>query len=275
VATLDGRTAGEVLLALGCMGVVLAASWTLGPAGQWTTVAVAAAWWTLTREFEHLGWPPRLPAAAGWATLGRLLALASLAATVSAFRLAVRGLLRAEDVLAASLVRERDSARRDPLTRLWNARHLHEGLEREIARCRRYGRPFGLLVLDLDGFKAVNDAAGHAAGDAVLQAVGRILRESCRATDLPARLGGDEFAVVLPETSRLTLPHYAARLVERVAGAPGPPGLPRVTASVGCVAFERAPASLRAALAETDDAMYAAKRLGKNRFVVRSGSGPP
>src|SRR5262249_38975938 len=170
--------------------------------------------------------------------------------------------------------RERDSARRDRLTRLWNSRYLHEALEQEIYRCRRYGRPFGLLVLDLDGFKAVNDTAGHEAGDRVLQIVGRLIRENCRPTATPARLGGDEFVVILPEASRLTVPRYALKLVDLIARAPFPPGLPRVSASIGAIAFERAPESAAAALAAADDAMYAAKRDGKNRVVVHDVGAP-
>jgi diguanylate cyclase (GGDEF)-like protein len=104
----------------------------------------------------------------------------------------------------------------------------------------------------------------------VLQAVGRVINENCRATDIPARLGGDEFAVILPEASRLTVPRYAMKLVDLIARVPYPPGLPRVTASVGAVAFERAPESVEAALSAADDAMYAAKRDGKNRVVVHA-----
>jgi diguanylate cyclase (GGDEF)-like protein len=210
-----------------------------------------------------------------WAAALRLGALASVAVTVNAFRTAVERLLRSEDALALSLLRERDSARRDRLTRLWNARYLHESLEQEIYRCRRYGRPFGLLIVDLDGFKAVNDTAGHEAGDRVLQTVGRVLRENCRASDIPGRLGGDEFAVILPEASSLTVPRYARKLVELIGRAPFPPGLPRVTASVGAVAFERAPDSVRAALAAADAAMYAAKRDGKNRVMLAGGPVAP
>jgi diguanylate cyclase (GGDEF)-like protein len=200
--------------------------------------------------------------------------LASVAVTVAAGHAAVRALLRTEDALALSLLRERDSARRDRLTRLWNSRYLHEALEREIYRCRRYGRPFGLLILDLDGFKAVNDAAGHEAGDRVLQTVGKVIRENCRATDTPARLGGDEFAVILPEASRLTVPRYALKLVDLIDRAPFPAALPRVTASIGGVAFERAPESVETALGAADDAMYAAKRQGKNRVVVHEVGAP-
>lgn len=271
LGTLDAPAASRVALGLAHMAVVVVASWRFRLGGRWATVALAAVAWTSAMpELRELGWPSLLPRRIWWDGAVRLGILASLAATVSAFRHALRRLLRAEDALAVSLLRERDSARRDRLTRLWNARYLHEALGQEIARCRRYGRPFGLLLVDLDGFKAVNDLAGHEAGDAVLQTVAQILRTGCRATDFPARLGGDEFAIILPEASSLTVPRYAAKLVDAIAQAPFPPGLPPVTASVGGVAFTVAPASATTALAAADAAMYAAKRRGKNSFVVAS-----
>lgn len=269
VLTLEEPAAAEVALALAHVAVVVIASWRFRPTGRWATVVLASIAWTGARlDLGNLGWPPAVPQQGWWEGALRLAVLGSLAVTVSTFRHAIRRLLRTEDALASTLLRERDSARRDRLTRLWNSRYLHEALDQEIARCRRYGRPFGLLVLDLDGFKAVNDTAGHSAGDVVLQTVGRILREHCRATDVPARIGGDEFAIILPEASSLTVPRYAAKVVELIAQASFPPGLPRVTASVGGVAFARAPASAKAALAVADEAMYAAKREGKNRFAV-------
>src|SRR5262249_46502162 len=154
-----------VTLALVHMTIVAIASWHFRSVGRWATVGAATAGWSVAQlvargtaladvATEDLVWHVGL----------RLAALASVAATVGAGRAAVRRLLRTEDALALPLLRERDSARRDRLTRLWNSRYLHEALDREIYRCRRYGRPFGLLVLDLDGFKAVNDTAGHEAG---------------------------------------------------------------------------------------------------------------
>jgi diguanylate cyclase (GGDEF)-like protein len=275
VLTLDPRAGADVALALAHLGIVAVAGWRFGPAGRWATVALATAGWTAAHLVAiGVGWAAVRSEDLAWSAGLRLAALASVAATVGACRAAVRRLLRTEDALALSLLRERDSARRDRLTRLWNSRYLHEALEREIYRCRRYGRPFGLLVVDLDGFKAVNDTAGHEAGDRVLQAVGRVIRENCRAIDIPARLGGDEFAVILPEASSLTVPRYAVKLVDLIARAPLPPGLPRVGASVGAVAFERAPESVAAALASADEAMYAAKREGKNRVVLQ-GPGAP
>jgi diguanylate cyclase (GGDEF)-like protein len=248
VLTLGEPAATEVSLALAYVGVVLVASWRFRPPGQWTTVALAAIAWTTTRvDLRGLEWPPTLPPALWRDGALRLGVLASAAGSVSVFRHAMRRLLRTEDALALTLLRERDSARRDRLTRLWNSRYL---------------------VVDLDGFKAVNDTCGHDAGDTVLQIVGRVLRENCRATDIPARIGGDEFAVILPEASSLTVPRYAAKLVDLIGRAPFPAEFPPVTASVGAVAFARAPDSAKAALAVADEAMYAAKREGKNRFAV-------
>jgi diguanylate cyclase (GGDEF)-like protein len=267
VAVLDERSAAAVALALANMGVVVVASWRFGPMGRWTTVGLAALCWTGASELTRLAWPS---AVSTWDAALRLGVLVTLAGGVGAFRTAIVRLLRTEDILAATVVRERDSARRDRLTRLWNSRYLHEALELEIARCRRYGRPFGLLLIDLDGFKAVNDTAGHLAGDQVLQLVGRVLRENCRATDFPARLGGDEFAVILPEASPEMVDRYAAKLVGLVGAAPFPPELPPITASIGGVAFRDAPASAKAAIAAADQAMYTAKRAGKNRSIVEA-----
>lgn len=266
VAALPGPVAGEVGFSLATMAVVIVTSWRFRLAERWAVVVLAAAVWTAGT------WDPG--SRAGLADFPwrdgalRLGVLASLAIGVSGFRQAIERLLKTEDALAATLVRERDSARRDRLTRLWNVRYFHEALDQEIDRCRRYGRPFGLLLLDLDGFKAVNDTAGHLAGDLVLQVVSRVLNENCRASDIPARLGGDEFAVILPEASSLTVRRSAAKLVALVADADFPGGLPRVTVSVGGVAFTRAPESGKAALHAADAALYAAKREGKNRFVV-------
>jgi diguanylate cyclase (GGDEF)-like protein len=274
VLTLDGQAGADVALALVHLGIVAVTSWRFRPASQWATVGLATAGWSAAQLVSAgRSWASLSTAELAWHVGLRLMGLASMAATVSACRTAVRRLRRTEDAHALSLLRERDSARRDRLTRLWNSRYLHETLEREIYRCRRYGRPFGLLVLDLDGFKAVNDTGGHEAGDRVLQAVGRVIRENCRATDIPARLGGDEFAIILPEASSLTVPRYALKLVELIGRVPYPPGLPRVTASVGGVAFERAPESVEAALSAADEAMYAAKREGKNRVVVHERGG--
>ena len=100
--------------------------------------------------------------------------------------------------MEASLQRLADH---DPLTDLWNRRRFEEELRRQVARCRRYGEKAALLLMDLDGFKAVNDSFGHKAGDDLLKLVAAALQQRVRGTDAVARLGGDEFAVLLGNVS--------------------------------------------------------------------------
>ncbi|HET6850486.1 MAG TPA: diguanylate cyclase [Gaiellales bacterium] len=109
------------------------------------------------------------------------------------------------DVVATSLhnamlyEQARELAHRDQLTGLHNRRFFEDHLQQVLARSDRSGRPVGLLVLDLDGLKSINDGGGHLAGDAALRAAAAALRAAVRAGDLPCRLGGDEFAVILPD----------------------------------------------------------------------------
>ncbi len=114
---------------------------------------------------------------------------------------------------ARRLARAERTSRMDPLTGLGNRRALDETLQRELARHIRYSRTLTLIVVDLDGFKAVNDTHGHAAGDRVLTTVGRRLGE-IRGADAAFRLGGDEFAVLLPET-RADAGELVARRIQR------------------------------------------------------------
>ena len=107
------------------------------------------------------------------------------------------------EVVAAlrhALDREKESARTDPLTGVSNRRHFIELTAAALAFARRYRRPMTIAYLDLDNFKQINDRLGHQAGDEVLRAVARTVRNRLRATDVVGRLGGDEFAVCLPET---------------------------------------------------------------------------
>ncbi|MGI8622237.1 MAG: diguanylate cyclase [Solirubrobacteraceae bacterium] len=118
-------------------------------------------------------------------------------------------------LLAQKLEQAERTSRLDPLTALGNRRALDETLKRELARHIRYERTLSLVVVDLDGFKAVNDTHGHAAGDRVLATVGRRLGE-IRGADAAFRLGGDEFAVVLPETRRGAAELVARRLARQI-----------------------------------------------------------
>jgi len=163
-------------------------------------------------------------------------------------------------------LRMRSLALTDGLTGLPNRVALIGAIERAIQRGRRQGKCFSLLMLDLDGFKGVNDRFGHAEGDAVLRAVAGEMSSQLRRDDEPCRLGGDEFAAVLACADEQTAPEVAERLrqvLERRMAAQGWP----VTASIGTVTFSSPPASAAAALAQADALMYAAKAGGRNRSL--------
>jgi diguanylate cyclase (GGDEF)-like protein len=160
-----------------------------------------------------------------------------------------------------------EEAMTDPLTGLRNRRAADLFLER---LCRA-GAPFGLLHLDLDYFKAVNDTLGHAAGDLVLEEVGRILRDQTRAEDCAARIGGDEFVVIVSSrTDPAVLMAIADRIIARVSQPIDFGGTPaRVSASVGIVrAVDMANPDPARLLAAADRALYAAKHAGRSRAVL-------
>ena len=149
-------------------------------------------------------------------------------------------------------------ARQDPLTGAANRLMFAEMAEREIVRSRRYHRPFTIAVVDLDGFKRINDTYGHQAGDEILQHVTARIRASVRAADIVARLGGDEFVLLLPETG-YDAATTALEKVRRHIGE-GTHESTRVTASIGAVTFDVAPESADAMLKAADAVMYAVKR---------------
>jgi diguanylate cyclase (GGDEF)-like protein/PAS domain S-box-containing protein len=163
--------------------------------------------------------------------------------------------------------RLRHLADHDALTGLLNRRGIDRALSQHVARGRRYGAEGALLVLDLDGFKAVNDSLGHAAGDELIVTCALALKNRLRETDLLARLGGDEFAVLLPaegEAEALMVAEKIVALIREVGG---------VTVSVGVTPFgdEPTPSS---ALDRADMAMYAAKQAGRDRYEFAPGPLP-
>jgi diguanylate cyclase (GGDEF)-like protein len=166
-------------------------------------------------------------------------------------------------------------ARVDPLTGLLNRRGLEERMEAEMSRAEREDTPLGAVVFDLDRFKHVNDAHGHEIGDRVLVWLGALLKEEARGVDVAARIGGEEFVVLLPGADDEAAHVFAERVrhaVERSAGDGGRArmGLSaelRLTVSAG-VASAVAPVDGPALLAAADQALYAAKRGGRNRTAV-------
>jgi diguanylate cyclase (GGDEF)-like protein len=157
----------------------------------------------------------------------------------------------------------------DELTGLYNLRHFHETLDGEIERSRRFGQPVGLMLLDIDDFKSVNDTYGHQQGDLVLIEVGRVLRALSRDIDEPSRYGGEEMAVVLPQTDVAGAELLAERMraavagieIERLDGG----GRLQVTASFGVASLPSNASDKDSLIAEADAALYRAKRSGKNR----------
>ena len=162
----------------------------------------------------------------------------------------------------------------DGLTGLANRRRADEMLARELARSRRFGGPVGLILADVDDFKAINDEYGHPVGDAVLREVAGAFLGTVREIDVAARWGGEEFAVVLPGTDAEGAARAAERIREALARremfAPDG-GVLRVTASFG-VASSSLGTTSEELVALADEALYRAKRAGKDR--VDAGSAP-
>jgi diguanylate cyclase (GGDEF)-like protein len=157
----------------------------------------------------------------------------------------------------------------DELTGLSNVRHFHELLDQEIERAQRFDNHIGLVMVDIDNFKSVNDTYGHPQGDLVLKEVARVLREQSRDIDFPARYGGEEMSVILPQTDIDGAAMLAERMreaieeleVRRLDGD----GKLKMTASFGVAALPGSATDKRYLIAVADEALYRAKHAGKNR----------
>jgi diguanylate cyclase (GGDEF)-like protein len=174
--------------------------------------------------------------------------------------------------IETSSARLKEFSFKDEVTGLYNRRFFSIRLEEEVSRYRRFDHPVSVVLLDLDGFKAVNDELGHAAGDETLRGMAEILLKNSRGINVICRYGGDEFAILLVETSKAGARLYADRIRDIVPTSRFSHGR-QITASFGIASLpeDAAPAPdelIRAA----DEALYAAKRAGKNR-VFRHGEG--
>lgn len=175
--------------------------------------------------------------------------LGILAYVLSALRLAFE---RAEQL-----------ARTDYLTGVANPRYFIELAEAELARARRYQRPFTLCYVDVDFFKTVNDRFGHTTGDSLLRVVAEVMRSRTRATDVIARLGGDEFALLLPETGYEAAQAAVPKLRESLMEGVRQHGWP-VTFSIGVLTCLEPPDSVDALIKAADGLMYAVKKTSKD-----------
>jgi diguanylate cyclase (GGDEF)-like protein/PAS domain S-box-containing protein len=161
-------------------------------------------------------------------------------------------------------------AARDLLTGLLNRRELEGRLAEEVDRARRYQRPLGIILLDLDAFKELNDSQGHAAGDAALRSVGRLINENLREADFAARYGGDELLIVAPESGPEATLELAERL-RRLVIEQAPPATP-LSLSLGFANYPDNGDTGEALLLAADRALYRAKAGGRNRVGT---PGPP
>jgi diguanylate cyclase (GGDEF)-like protein/PAS domain S-box-containing protein len=159
---------------------------------------------------------------------------------------------------------------RDPLTGLFNRRYLEETMGRELARASREGFPIGVVMIDIDHFKQVNDSHGHKAGDLILQAMGNLLLGVIRAGDIACRYGGEEFLLILPQASRVITAERAEEWrtgFEALRTVYGENAL-QATISLGIAAYPADGVTAEAVIHAADQAMFRAKALGRNRVVL-------
>ncbi|OLE38231.1 MAG: hypothetical protein AUG00_05900 [Candidatus Rokubacteria bacterium 13_1_20CM_2_70_7] len=170
--------------------------------------------------------------------------------------------------LESTNTRLKETSFKDEVTGLYNRRFFSIRLEEEMQRHRRFNHPVSVVLMDLDGFKAVNDDLGHAVGDETLREVAQILVKHSRGINVVARYGGDEFVVLLVETSRAGARLYADRIRQVVSTFPFSHGR-SITASFGIASLPDDEVSTSEDLVRaSDEALYAAKRAGKNQVAT-------
>lgn len=184
-----------------------------------------------------------------------------------------RRILQLQDELITARERMRLLATRDALTGVWNRGAILDVFERELSRCRREQLPLGVALADIDHFKPVNDSYGHLVGDAVLQQVAARMATALRPYDLIGRYGGEEFLILLPGCTESATVKVCERLRGVIADHPTTHNgrtVP-VTVSIGCIVSEVPhDKTSRELLHAADEALYHAKRQGRNRVMPRS-----
>jgi diguanylate cyclase (GGDEF)-like protein len=162
-------------------------------------------------------------------------------------------------------------ARTDELTGMKNRRAFYELAQQAFEQAERYDRPLTLMSIDIDHFKRVNDTWGHAAGDAALRAMARVIVNNSRMTDIAGRVGGEEFAILLPETTTAAAAVDAERLrreTEETVVTHNNVEI-RFTCSIGVASRDAVVGSLDMLMGRADGALYEAKEKGRNRVAAR------
>ena len=170
----------------------------------------------------------------------------------------------------------RSGSERDPLTDLYNRRHLEISLQRELARATRHGFPVSLIMLDVDHFKGFNDSNGHDAGDEVLRNVAHVLKRHTRVEDVACRYGGEEFLLVLPACAVDDAYSKAEAIREAIAQLhvfSRGTALPRITASLGIACYPEDGERMEDLITAADSALYRAKSMGRNCIAASNAPG--
>jgi diguanylate cyclase (GGDEF)-like protein len=297
VVSNGSRTRGKLILALGLVALVPLLvltcwlyAWTPAPNPSWPVALLAAAGlaagagalvvWSVVRSLGAAGAPPsaaELSAPGGTARVpaeveSLMHAFSRMLTTVEQqasdiHRYAIR-LDSAYKEIETSNARLKEFSFKDEVTGLYNRRFFSIRLEEEVSRYRRFNHPVSVVLLDLDGFKQIKDELGNAAGDETLRGMAEILLKHSRGINVLCRYGGDEFAVLLVETSKGGARLYADR-IRYVLPTYGFAHGRHVTASFGIASLpEDVAPTPEALIRAADEALYAAKRAGKNRVSV-------
>ncbi|MBI4356084.1 MAG: diguanylate cyclase [Candidatus Omnitrophica bacterium] len=247
-------------------------------------VSVLAAWvgyaWPMGRALAGLtGLLVGLGAACGLAARHHWLWDVASAWVVTLVGFAVAGLGKYVAVIVENAALK-EAAITDGLTGLYTYRYLSVVLRYELARARRYHTPLSLLILDLDLFKRINDTYGHAEGNVVLKMVAQTIRQATRRVDLAARYGGEEFCLVQPFINldgALVTAERLRKTIESLAFViPGQPEALKVTVSIGVTTYPRCDAAtIEDFVDQADQALYAAKRSGRNKVCLYNASALP
>ena len=241
---------------------ILVTAWFCSKGKGLVVAAMSAICWLLANSLAN-------PAGASeiilsWNALSRFGLFSMLAYTVSL-----------QIALKKALENEKQNARTDRLTNLFNKWAFMEQCEHELARANRYRHAVSLAFIDIDNFKSINDSQGHAQGDRLLMEIGVILRETVRKEDVVGRIGGDEFAICFPETGSQTIRTVIEKLIKDVSSI-STRWHHQVTVSIGVVSYDEGADSFDSIIKKADSLMFTAKQNGKNNAeylcIVKAGN---